>query len=118
MSWQSVLYFLAWAGAFALMMRFGCGAHVMGHGHGHAGPSGATGDAPQGDGMAAPEKAVDPVCGMPVRTAEAKTSAYQGQVYYFCSQNCREKFEAAPTSFATQSNTATQRQEHQHGSCC
>lgn len=100
MSWQSGLYFLGWAGVFALMMRFGCGAHVMGHGHGHAGPSGGTGDVPHDDSVTAPEKAVDPVCGMPVRTAEAKTSAYQGQVYYFCSPICREKFEAAPATFA------------------
>ncbi len=32
---ESLIYFLLFAGAFFLMMRFGCGAHVMGHGHGH-----------------------------------------------------------------------------------
>ena len=34
-----VLYLLLFAGFFAVMMRFGCGAHVMGHGqngHQHA----------------------------------------------------------------------------------
>jgi hypothetical protein len=31
----SILYFLLWAGLFFVMMRFGCGAHVMGHGHHH-----------------------------------------------------------------------------------
>src|ERR1039458_4931762 len=77
MSWQAVLYFLLWSGAFALMMRFGCGAHVMGHGHG--GPSSDTGSGSQGGvGAGELEKTVDPVCGMPVRKAEAKTSAYQG----------------------------------------
>jgi hypothetical protein len=30
-------YYLLWAGAFFLMMRFGCGAHIMGHGHHHEG---------------------------------------------------------------------------------
>jgi YHS domain-containing protein len=116
MSWQAVLYFLLWAGAFALMMRFGCGAHVMGHGHG--GPSSDTGSGSQGGaGAGELEKTVDPVCGMPVRKAEAKTSAYQGQVYYFCSPACREKFEAAPASFAAQGNSTTQRQEHHHGCC-
>jgi hypothetical protein len=30
---QSLLYFLLSAGLFFVMMRFGCGAHVMGHGH-------------------------------------------------------------------------------------
>ena len=33
MSWTSISYFLLWAAAFALMMRFGCGAHVFGHRH-------------------------------------------------------------------------------------
>ena len=32
---QSLLYFLLVAGLFIAMMRFGCGAHVMGHGHSH-----------------------------------------------------------------------------------
>ena len=31
----SILYFLFWAGLFVVLMRFGCGAHVMGHGHHH-----------------------------------------------------------------------------------
>ena len=32
---SSIVYFLLWAGLIFLMMRFGCGAHVMGHrGHG------------------------------------------------------------------------------------
>ncbi len=33
---NSLIYFLIWGGLFFLMMRFGCGAHVMGHGHGHS----------------------------------------------------------------------------------
>jgi len=33
MQLQNVLYFLAWTGLFLVMMRFGCGPHVMGHGH-------------------------------------------------------------------------------------
>ena len=32
---QPLLYFLLVAGLFIVMMRFGCGAHVMGHGHRH-----------------------------------------------------------------------------------
>ena len=27
---ENVLYYLAWAGLFFVMMRYGCGAHVMG----------------------------------------------------------------------------------------
>jgi hypothetical protein len=32
---QDVLYYGFWAGLFFLMMRFGCGRHIMGHGHRH-----------------------------------------------------------------------------------
>ena len=32
---EALLYFVFWAGLVFLMMRLGCGAHVMGHGHGH-----------------------------------------------------------------------------------
>jgi hypothetical protein len=35
MQLQDVLFFLFWAGLFFVMMRFGCGAHIMGHGHHH-----------------------------------------------------------------------------------
>jgi hypothetical protein len=29
------LYFLLWGAFFFMMMRLGCGAHIMGHGHVH-----------------------------------------------------------------------------------
>src|SRR6266516_7419921 len=42
----------------------------------------------------------DPVCGMAVDPATAKQHrAHGGQTYYFCSQHCAEKFEAAPEKF-------------------
>jgi hypothetical protein len=31
---ETLIYFALFAGLFFLMMRFGCGSHVMGHGHG------------------------------------------------------------------------------------
>jgi hypothetical protein len=37
MQLQSVLYFLLFAGLFFVIMRFGCGAHIMGHAHRHGG---------------------------------------------------------------------------------
>ncbi len=41
--------------------------------------------------------AIDPVCGMQVEVANAGAHAsYAGQTYYFCSDRCRERFEAAP----------------------
>lgn len=38
---EAVVYFILWAGLFFVMMRYGCGAHVMGHGHKHDGSSAA-----------------------------------------------------------------------------
>ena len=32
---QDILYYVFWAGLFIVMMRFGCGAHIMGHSHHH-----------------------------------------------------------------------------------
>jgi YHS domain-containing protein len=94
MTWQSVGYFLLWAGLFAVMMRFGCGAHVMGHGHSHDETS------PHSGGADSSSTATDPVCGMSVATADAKTALYRGKAFYFCSAACREKFEAAPSTYA------------------
>lgn len=38
-------------------------------------------------------KATDPVCLMKVAKDEkALTFSYKGQIYYFCSENCREQF--------------------------
>jgi hypothetical protein len=31
MNWQAMFYFLGGAAFFTIMMRLGCGAHVMGH---------------------------------------------------------------------------------------
>ena len=92
---QTVLYLLLWAGLFFVMMRFGCGAHIMGHGgHGHHGSHEGSGDRLQ-----EPATAIDPVCGMTVATPGAKSSIYGGKPYYFCSTTCRDKFEAGPQQF-------------------
>jgi YHS domain-containing protein len=42
----------------------------------------------------------DPVCGMEVNleTAPAKTE-YEGQIYYFCSESCKEAFEEDPEQY-------------------
>ena len=42
----------------------------------------------------------DPVCGMEVTPEDAAGSCqYQGRQYYFCSETCREQFQANPASF-------------------
>jgi YHS domain-containing protein len=44
----------------------------------------------------------DPVCGMRLRRSDAREQAdYRGHAYFFCSQECREKFERRPGSFVT-----------------
>lgn len=37
---ETLLWFAPWAGLFFVMMRFGCGSHIMGHGHGQHGAHG------------------------------------------------------------------------------
>lgn len=94
----NILYFLLLAALFFVMMRFGCGAHIMGHGrHGTS----SSGQRAEGDNLRwiAPDRAVDPVCGMTMQTAGAKSAVHDGHVYYFCSQECRQKFETSPNSY-------------------
>jgi YHS domain-containing protein len=108
---ESLIYFLVVAGLFLFMMRFGCGAHVMGHGR-HHGRSNHQG---RDDRQNPPARATDPVCSMTVETASAKPSLYQGRVYYFCSTTCREKFEASPDTYARGPKGPSQMKEASHG---
>ena len=101
MQLANVLYFLLWAGFFVLMMHFGCGAHIMGHSHGKD-SSADSHNSGSAAAWAPPMKAIDPVCGMKIETATAKSAVYSRHVYYFCSQSCRDKFEAAPAAYTTQ----------------
>lgn len=94
---EALIYFALWAGLIFLMMRFGCGAHVMGHRHGqHGDPDKGTPQRSDEIRWVPPETDVDPVCGKTVHTDKAKPSVHEGSVYYFCSRECRERFEAAP----------------------
>lgn len=73
MQLQNVLYFLVWAGLFFVMMRFGCGAHVMGHGHHHGGSDPGDDHGPgSSPRWAPPDTSIDPVCGRTIQTAGAK----------------------------------------------
>ena len=43
----------------------------------------------------------DVVCGMQVDPKNAAgQSEYQGKTYYFCSPNCKRKFDANPADYA------------------
>ncbi len=51
--------------------------------------------------------AFDPVCGMQVETANAPAHAtHGGHTWYFCSDRCRERFEAEPSRFATNARSS------------
>jgi YHS domain-containing protein len=111
MELQTVVYFLLWAGFFFVFMRFGCGSHIMGHGHRHSGSH-----ADDRDSWTPPVSAVDPVCGMTVKTATAKSAIHGSHIFYFCSPECREKFEVAPASYARAADPSqNQHEEHRHG---
>lgn len=97
---NALLYFAIWAGLIFLMMRFGCGRHVMGGGHSDAdSAAGHSSKSTNNLRWSPPESDVDPVCGKTVYPANAKTSVYDGYVYYFCSSDCRDRFEAAPDTY-------------------
>ncbi len=45
----------------------------------------------------------DPVCGMEIDTSQAAAqTSYQGQVFYFCSEECRRTFEETPEDYLRQ----------------
>lgn len=46
------------------------------------------------------QKALDPVCGMTVDPQEAAgQTTKDGRTYYFCSTDCKEKFDANPAQY-------------------
>jgi len=85
---------LLFALMFYLMMRFGCGAHMI-HGHGsHAGHH-------AGGEMQGGQK--DPVCGMDVAEGSGYAKMHEGPSLRFCSRKCLDKFEQSPESYMTPS---------------
>ena len=112
---EALLYFALWAGFIFLMMRAGCGAHVMGHGQDRERTESALGNAETPEfRWVPPEKDTDPVCKKSVATGKAKSSVHAGSVYYFCSRDCREVFEAAPDLYVGAGDASQQKLEHSH----
>jgi Cu+-exporting ATPase len=47
--------------------------------------------------------AIDPVCKMEVKEAEAAaTSVYKGNTYYFCAVGCKNAFDANPEKYLSE----------------
>lgn len=86
---EGLFSLLMFAVFFYLMMRFGCGAHMIHGGHHH-------------DDKNKPDnkpKHVDPVCGMKLDADKGYGMMYEDTLYRFCSRKCLDKFEASPESF-------------------
>jgi len=86
-----LLSFVLFAVFFYLMMRFGCGAHMV-HGN-HAGHGDRSEGAQEGS-------LKDPVCGMSVEPGHGYSEHYEGKVLHFCSKRCLDKFDAEPRRYA------------------
>jgi YHS domain-containing protein len=50
---------------------------------------------------------LDPVCKMEVNPASAEAqSEYEGQTFYFCSAECKRKFDANPQQYIDETDRA------------
>lgn len=75
---------LLFAVFFYIMMRFGCGAHMIHGGHNYEGSQ---------------TNPVDPVCNQEVDVNEGYGMMYKERLYRFCSRTCLEKFDNDPDYF-------------------
>ncbi len=64
---------------------------------------------------------IDPVCGMEVDLANARTSEYQGRTYGFCSESCERKFARDPVAVLqkqSQKNKSPAATSAEDSTCC
>lgn len=53
-------------------------------------------------------KVTDSVCKMKVDKNKAKySSGYNGEKYYFCSENCKSQFDASPKNYVEENKTSS-----------
>lgn len=90
---EGLFSLLLFAGLFFLMMRFGCGAHMVHGGHGQH-------DAASGNDT-------DPVCGMQVPAGSGYAKMHHGVLYRFCSRSCLDKFDADPQQYLEKGKEAS-----------
>jgi YHS domain-containing protein len=83
MGWAHV----AMIAGMALLMVRRWDTYAGGHCHAHAAAS------------AGAARATDPVCGMVVDPATAKSVGHAGATYYFCSPGCRKAFARDPSTY-------------------
>lgn len=78
---------------FYLMMRLGCGAHMVHGGHGGHGKHS------EHDSHDNNINHVDPVCGMKIDQTKGYGKMHEGKLYRFCSKDCLEKFDEEPEQY-------------------
>jgi len=83
---EDSISFIIFAGLFYLMMRHGCGSHMI---HGKH----------QSQNKQDPQKDTDPVCGMSIDFDKGYGKMYKDNLYRFCSRNCLDQFEAEPGKY-------------------
>ena len=86
---DGLISLLLFAGFFYLMMRFGCGAHMVHGKHDKSDHKSGGTDV----------KHIDPVCGMQISPEEGYGMMHHGLLFRFCSRNCLDKFEAEPETY-------------------
>ena len=94
---EGLFSLLLFAGLFYVMMRFGCGAHMV---HGHGG-HGGHGDHREHGAHQEGTRAVDPVCGMELPPGQGYTKTHAGREYRLCSRVCLDKFDANPDRYVS-----------------
>ncbi|MFC1664852.1 YHS domain-containing protein [Pseudomonadota bacterium] len=77
--------FLLFAVLFYVMMRFGCGAHMV---HGR-----------HGKHTESKPKDIDPVCGTEIKIEEGYGKMENGTLYRFCSKECLDSFDNNPGQY-------------------
>ena len=62
--------------------------------------------------------AKDPVCGMSVAKDGARSCQFVGETYYFCSERCRDRFQALPARFLAEVPVKLSDSSGSGGACC
>jgi len=93
---DGLISLLVFAGLFYLMMRFGCGAHMVHSRNGR-----------HDHEIGTDVKHLDPVCGMQISPEDGYGKMHEGRLFRFCSRSCLDKFESAPQNFLNRRLEAT-----------
>ncbi|MDR3494499.1 MAG: YHS domain-containing protein [Ancalomicrobiaceae bacterium] len=110
MSFDSLINSAIFAAALLVMLRFGWGRHMRAHAQDHA-------QARAGGPPVAATEDIDPVCGMVVNRSSAVTATFGGKTSHFCSDSCRQRFEASPQTYAAKAFAAPHPAGPRHGCC-